>query len=352
MAPMGIRLSPLGVAVFCLLGVGVIYHLYAGVISSRLAAFRSQSPLLTQQRRTVDLRDLLAVSVEAAELGGKEVKKVREENALQEKSKGKTREGANDPLTMGDLQSHRKMYYLLKNTFPEVRVNSEEHDNVVDNSLTWSQNIPLEIREKIKGGKEVPVEGITVWIDPLDATQEYTESLVKYVTTMVCVAVDGKPVIGVIHQPFTGLTAWAFVGYGSNMHPRSSYSGSPKKVIVSRSHSGQVKSYIHSAFGNSTIIEAGGAGYKVLSLLDTPASDTSPADQADVYIHITIIKKWDICAGAALLKALGGQMTTLKGEDIDYSGAPVNEGGLVASVGMDHKALLERLPTNRDHDKH
>lgn len=40
MAPMGIRLSPLGVAVFCLLGVGVIYHLYAGVISSRLAAFR------------------------------------------------------------------------------------------------------------------------------------------------------------------------------------------------------------------------------------------------------------------------------------------------------------------------
>lgn len=40
MAPMGIRLSPLGVAVFCLLGVGVIYHLYAGVISNRLAAFR------------------------------------------------------------------------------------------------------------------------------------------------------------------------------------------------------------------------------------------------------------------------------------------------------------------------
>lgn len=38
---MGIRLSPLGVAVFCLLGVGVIYHLYAGVISTRLAALRS-----------------------------------------------------------------------------------------------------------------------------------------------------------------------------------------------------------------------------------------------------------------------------------------------------------------------
>lgn len=37
-------------------------------------------------------------------------------------------------------------------------------------------------------------------------------------------------------------------------------------------------------------------------------------------------------------------MTTLKGEDIDYSGAALNKGGLVASVGVDHKALLERLP--------
>lgn len=48
---------------------------------------------------------------------------------------------------------------------------------------------------------------------------------------------------------------------------------------------------------------------------------------------------------------VGGQMTTLKGEDIDYSGAPVNKGGLVASVGVDHKALLERLP-NWDPEKH
>lgn len=343
MAPMGIRLSPLGVAVFCLLGVGVLYHLYSGVISNRLAAFRL--------RRNVELRDLLALSVEAAVLGGKEVRRVREENALQEKSKGKTREGANDPLTMGDLESHRKMYNLIRNTFPEITVNSEEHDSVVDKSLSWSRNIPSEIAAKITGQNEVPAESVTVWIDPLDATQEYTESLLNFVTTMVCVAVDGKPVIGVVHQPFTHFTAWA-LGHEANVHPRSSYSTSSPKVIISRSHSGPAKNYVHEAFGNgTTIIQAGGAGYKVLSLLDLPAVDGESMEQADVYVHITFIKKWDICAGDALLRALGGHMTTLKGEEIDYRDEPLNKGGLVASVGADHKAFLDKLPP-WDPEKH
>ncbi|KAM9323261.1 inositol monophosphatase 3 [Pholidichthys leucotaenia] len=349
MAPMGIRLSPLGVAVFCLLGVGVIYHLYAGVISSRLAAFKAQSPLSLTQKRMVNLRELLAASVEAAVLGGKEVKKVREGNSLEEKSKGKTNEGANELLTMGDLLSHRKMFHLLKNTFPGVLINSEEHDNTVDDTTAWSRNIPADILNTITGGIEVPAESLTVWIDPLDATQEYSENLVKYVTTMVCVAVDGKPVIGVIHQPFTEFTAWGFVGYGSNMHQRSFYNPNPKRVIVSRSHAGKVRSFIQRAFGNTTVIEAGGAGYKTLSLLEMPKNEKYPMDQADVYLHIVLIKKWDICAGAALLTALGGHMTTLKGEDINFSGDPVNDAGLLASVGVPHGAIVEKLPS-RDHE--
>ncbi|KAM9307812.1 Golgi-resident adenosine 3',5'-bisphosphate 3'-phosphatase [Gastrophryne carolinensis] len=348
MAPMGIRLSPLGVGVFCLLGLGVLYHVYSGLLTWSLSSF-----LLGQRGAaedgeaggSVELRELLAAAVQAARLGGMEVKAVRESNKLNENLKGKTREGADDKMTRGDLLSNRKMASLMKNTFPGVQVNTEEHlDEADKESIYWDRKIPDEIKEQIPDAKSVPAESITVWIDPLDATHEYTENLVNYVTTMVCVAVNGKPVIGVIHKPFTGYTAWAMVDGGSNIKKRASYDEKNPTIIVSRSHSGKVKDVALQTFGNQTkIISAGGSGYKVLSLLEPSGNENQ--ETADVYIHVTYIKKWDICAGNAILNALGGHMTTLKGEEIVYTGSDGNEGGLLASIGVDHNALVDKLST-------
>ncbi|XP_029477132.1 inositol monophosphatase 3 [Oncorhynchus nerka] len=145
-------------------------------------------------------------------------------------------------------------------------------------------------------------------------------------------------------------TAWALVGDGSNLKPRTSYNMNSPKVIVSKSHAGKVKGFIEEAFGTTTVIlPAGGAGYKVLALLDPSDEDIG---KADMYIHVTFIKKWDICAGNGLLTALGGHMTTLKGEEIDYSGVAGNNGGLLASVKVDHQALVAKLPAWDSADKH
>merc|ERR1719356_2164894 len=99
---------------------------------------------------------------------------------------------------------------------------------------------------------EVPADDVAVWIDPLDATQEYTEKLLQYVTTMVCVAVKGVPTIGVIHKPFANesQTSWGWADQkvvsksveeaaanNKNVKPDLSKA----RIIVSRSHTGDVK---------------------------------------------------------------------------------------------------------------
>lgn len=65
-------------------------------------------------------------------------------------------------------------------------------------------------------------------------------------------------------------------------------------------------------------------GYKVIQVA---------TGKGDVYLHITHIKKWDICAGDAILRALGGKLTTKNDVNIDYADTnPVNMDGVIASL--------------------
>lgn len=66
---------------------------------------------------------------------------------------------------------------------------------------------------------------------------------------------------------------------------------------------------------------------------------------ADAYIHTTAIKKWDICAGNAILNQLGGKMTTKGGDIIDYSydvERTENQQGLIATL-RDHEYFVKTL---------
>ena len=241
------------------------------------------------------------------------------------------------------------MVNSLLYTFPGIRVISEEHlpsaseiypisvSKALFNSNAFS-TIPDDI--------SMNIEDLVVWIDPLDATKEYSEGLTQYVTTMVCVAQRGEPLIGVIHQPFMSKTYWASK-FGIDkklLSLRSSFMSSADRLrlIISRSHKGDVETVAKEALKtNLTVIEAAGSGYKVLELMK---------GHADIYLHKTYIKKWDICAPDAILRyATEGKMTTLRGQPIsyDFESDFVNKEGIFATAKSSlvtvRKVLADKL---------
>ena len=341
-----IRINPTGIAIICGIIILIVYFNSGSSSSGADPRNRSQA--------TVNLAELLSVAIAVAEAGGREVKAVRDQADIGESSKGKTREGANDPKTDGDMRAHVQMFYGLKKRFPNINIISEEHDEKeVDTSkVPMADMNNAEVRQLLgEEDIEVQADDVAVWIDPLDATQEYTEKLLHFVTTMVCVAVRGKPTLGIIHKPFgddgnTPRTAWGYSASGRDIVSRtvSDDAENNKKdvdmaharIIVSRSHAGNVKNATSKSFGEGVqVTPAGGAGYKAWEVVK---------GTQDAYIHTTLIKKWDICAGAAILSALGGKMTSLKGDTIDFGRADQekNEGGLLATMHQ-HDEFLEKL---------
>jgi len=73
---------------------------------------------------TVDMHHLLAVCAQLAKLGGDRTWSIRKEFTadMDASVKGKTKEGADELLTRGDMESHRIIQFGLKKTFPGLKV--------------------------------------------------------------------------------------------------------------------------------------------------------------------------------------------------------------------------------------
>jgi 3'(2'), 5'-bisphosphate nucleotidase len=195
---------------------------------------------------------------------------------------------------------------------------------------------------------------LLIWVDPLDGTKEYTlgHDVAHEVTVLIGVAWNGKPIAGVVNQPFFKQDAnsgsymsrvlWGIVGLGAfdlnqgQISVPKGLDNSSTRIVTTRSHITDLIKRDLSAIPNSTLLHKGGAGYKFLTVID---------GNADYYIYPRDgTKRWDTCAPEAIMRSLNGTMTDIFGNDYSYAKNELNVFencyGLIASVHKDNSGVL------------
>ncbi|XP_047285529.1 3'(2'),5'-bisphosphate nucleotidase 1 isoform X8 [Homo sapiens] len=124
-------------------------------------------------------------------------------------------------------------------------------------------------------------EELVVWVDPLDGTKEYTEGLLDNVTVLIGIAYEGKAIAGVINQPYYN--------------------------------------------------------YEIIQLIEGKAS---------AYVFASPgCKKWDTCAPEVILHAVGGKLTDIHGNVLQYHKdvKHMNSAGVLATL-RNYDYYASRVP--------
>lgn len=166
-------------------------------------------------------------------------------------------------------------------------------------------------------------------------------------TVLIGVAVNNCAVAGVIHQPFyanasgeLGRTIWGVkglpeIGGMEVVQPPAN----ELTVVTTRSHSNKLVSDAIEALSPTNVIRCGGAGFKVLQLLE---------GKAHGYVFASAgCKRWDTCAPEAVLEAAGGVLTDMHGAHYDYrktENVTNTRGVLATAVGTNHAEVLAKIP--------
>ncbi|CAH8870373.1 unnamed protein product [Trichobilharzia szidati] len=230
---MVIRLSTHGWCVL-IISVLVIFLYY-------LSSF---NPIGHLKGEVISVRRLLTRCIHLSEEAGGLIKSIHYMNNLNSriKSGGTLKK---ELLTDADLGSHRIIVSGISSTFPELKVRSEEHVMAEHYQSDYANNVFHSdfLNSLPNDDLFVPVTDLVVWIDPLDATQEYTEGLTEYVTVMICIVLHNRPIAGIVHQPFLNKTYWGWGSYARSLDLQSAIEtrkALPPKgtlsVTYSRSH--------------------------------------------------------------------------------------------------------------------
>lgn len=272
----------------------------------------------------LDLRDELEFALELAASSGEiALRYLREGEAALQTVHKPNGEGL---VTRADTEVNEHICHHIARRFPGDAILAEEsppHDGWQGTARCWH-------------------------VDPIDGTQEYASAQPSW-AVHIGLAVEGRAVLGVVHEPAPDRTSWGVVEPepqawirvrgGSRRPLRPSDRGPGQwRLTSSKSHASPKTDQIMAALciAPDQNHRAGSVGVK-LSRVARGA--------ADVYAHPSgRTKLWDSCAPEAVLVAAGGTLSDLHGSPLCYGGPNLrNARGLLATHGPHHQAIVERL---------
>mgnify|MGYP001546733213 FL=1 len=201
------------------------------------------------------------------------------------------------PLTEADLASHRVIAQRLGELDPEIPILSEE-----------GADIPYAIRRQWQD----------YWlIDPLDGTREFVKRNGEFTVNIARIQ-RGRPVLGVVHVPVSGVS---YVGEHGQGAWKVAADGEATAILVqakrqrtarvagSRSHAGDSLKRFLERLGDHEIVSMGSS--LKLCLVAEGA--------ADIYPRLGPTSEWDTAAAQAVVEAAGGAVTDTDLKPLRYN---------------------------------
>lgn len=314
---------------------------------------------------------LLSTCVNACRLGCEEIRSVQSKRTADGGGMNvelKVESDAKSALTEADLAAQAAIVGSLRREWGDKLLIVGEEDGDADvaerlASMTFPSLDRSMFDEEFGETADIDIDDVTLFIDPLDATNEFVQGRLANCQSLVGIAINGVAVAGVAGIPFPAgdLSTESSLIYGMSdvgtgilgepltrgpfpldqyidgvKYPRPQFaSGDSTDPVLVAAREAVVK-----RFGGSNV-RYGGAGNKILAAaLGEVAASIQPKFGGP----------WDICAPQAIIEGMGGRITDLFGNEIDLyrkdSPPGCNKRGYVATPSSSvakHEILIAAL---------
>lgn len=255
------------------------------------------------------LRELLTFAVEIAEEAGEHTLRYFRQGVAVERKQDES------PVTVADRETERLLRARISTRYADHRIVGEEY-GTTESSSPWT------------------------WIiDPIDGTKSFIHGIPLY-TVLIALTRNGKPLLGVIHNPVLEETVAAASGLGStlNGHPCSVRSGVPlSDAWIQVTDPADL--FRRRPEFSSRLFQAAGS---VRTWADAYGYLLVATGRADGMVD-PVMNLWDVAPLVPILTEAGGLITDFTGGD-----AASGESAIAGTPEIQQRLLELALETDRD----